>query len=693
VGKQECILDLNQKPFLNAVAHVWDKSSGDPTKPQPEGVPRKVTIPFKGRFLPGTYVFPFEFPPLPRDAAEFQMDVKLTAPKHTRIHLPCSHSFSMTTGWIGWNGYSVGVNIKKDKLTDENAEWTYPFDYFPRGRPFVSPPSPFPFIATREDWPLAREDVGGWTLTPFGGRGRWRGETMVEIEGLLGVQAPPVLAPGQRLRFGLLLWCTNPEVLAALSLPGAFQVDFLRSDTFGLDVLDPHNSARKNRHLTRIGAPGRVWAADGPVPADDEPSVPPLVPRAGAIRKGMTAEEYAKRGKEMSVFTITQSGLGGTRAMEYAGEANVEESAVDLGELSRRRLQALGLSPVPPSNPSPSQAPQAGPSSLKLKPTPLTALTTVTMSSSASPATDIKREWLARSTIASSVNVSISSNAPLLPADKGKSAMPAQSIASESVSDLGSILDALESVPVLNADAPQSHLPRNEPLSPLDGEMREDLRVPSPTQSFEEEDEEEESKGKDGIKDVKSSASPAAEPAFDGVDEDDEAAHTTRLDGDLVIPDVTPPSYRWKYQVCIYIASSIKGADDVEGHGVRSTPLDPASRLPPPLSESAERARGGDTAVDRDGFTEGGRRRCAAVVATQEPRDHAQGRSGNPCASERVPGAEDDWRRHGRGPSHLARCAYLGILVGQWAVSRLPGTLYVTYILLICVNYHTFTCM
>jgi hypothetical protein len=141
---------------------------------------------------------------------------------------------------------------------DENPEWTYPFDYFPRGRPLATPPSRFPFMATREDWPLAREEVDGRTLTPFGGRRRWRSEAMVEIEGLLGVQAPLVIAPGQRLRFGLLLWCTNPEALAAISLLGAFQVDFMRSDTLGLDVLDPHNSARKNRTDEDNGKDGQA---------------------------------------------------------------------------------------------------------------------------------------------------------------------------------------------------------------------------------------------------------------------------------------------------------------------------------------------------------------------------------------------------------------------------------------------------
>ena len=42
----------------------------------------------------------------------------------------------------------------------------------------------FPFIPDREDWPYSREEIGGWTVTPFGGRGRFKDE-MVEIEGLV----------------------------------------------------------------------------------------------------------------------------------------------------------------------------------------------------------------------------------------------------------------------------------------------------------------------------------------------------------------------------------------------------------------------------------------------------------------------------------------------------------------------------
>jgi hypothetical protein len=89
----------------------------------------------------------------------------------------------------------------------------------------------------------------------------------------LGVQAPAVYCAGQTVKFSLLLWCTHEEALATLSNPDSFQVDYIRSDIFGLDVLDPHNSARRNRRLTPMGQRGRIWRTDDdhttPLPSID----------------------------------------------------------------------------------------------------------------------------------------------------------------------------------------------------------------------------------------------------------------------------------------------------------------------------------------------------------------------------------------------------------------------------------------
>ncbi|PSR76747.1 hypothetical protein PHLCEN_2v8232 [Hermanssonia centrifuga] len=185
--------------------------------------------------------------------------------------------------------YYFGVNVKRDSRISmssieeyvfpcfigpndlfSTSRWDIPFTYFPLRRPIPREPTQFPFISEREDWPLQREEIGGWTITPFGGRGRFKGE-MVEIEGLLGVQAPEVYAPGQRLRFGVLLWSKSIPALDALSDPKAAGVDvvFVSSNTYGTDVLYPRNAARKNRKLQRL-AQGRIWRTDDGAPEDDE---------------------------------------------------------------------------------------------------------------------------------------------------------------------------------------------------------------------------------------------------------------------------------------------------------------------------------------------------------------------------------------------------------------------------------------
>lgn len=56
--------------------------------------------------------------------------------------------------------------------------------YLPRTRPLPRTIEPFPLLPTREDWPYTREVIGGWSLTPFGGRGRFDGR-IVEVEGIV----------------------------------------------------------------------------------------------------------------------------------------------------------------------------------------------------------------------------------------------------------------------------------------------------------------------------------------------------------------------------------------------------------------------------------------------------------------------------------------------------------------------------
>jgi hypothetical protein len=51
-------------------------------------------------------------------------------------------------------------------------------------------------------------------------------------------------------------------VLEAFASQESVQVDYVRSDVYGLDVLEPHNSARKNRITLTYGNPGRIWRND-----------------------------------------------------------------------------------------------------------------------------------------------------------------------------------------------------------------------------------------------------------------------------------------------------------------------------------------------------------------------------------------------------------------------------------------------
>lgn len=92
----------------------------------------------------------------------------------------------------------------------------------------------------------------------------------------LGIQAPEVYAPVETLCWSMLLWSKNIPALEALSdtkLSDCIDVVLLRSTTYGLDVLQPKNAARRNRALQRI-AQGRVWRTDDGPPTDA--AMPPL---------------------------------------------------------------------------------------------------------------------------------------------------------------------------------------------------------------------------------------------------------------------------------------------------------------------------------------------------------------------------------------------------------------------------------
>ncbi|CAK5273375.1 unnamed protein product [Mycena citricolor] len=280
----DSVLDLFSLPHLAMKATVWNRAMGDPRRLKENAQAVRALMnetgtttesgfhEWQGKFPKGTFVFPFAFPAFP---ADFQIKHFDDTKKRnlSRVPLPPSHTITMVTGFSGSIKYTVGVNIDYDKVGEPDEEFDMPMQYLPLSKRVVQEPTPFPYLPTREDWPLRREVIGGWQLTPFGGRGRL-GEEMVEMEGILGVQLPAVVTAGDVVQFSLLLWSKNELTLEALGQPGAVEVAFLSSDMFAANVMHPRTSSRKDRYLGRLGY-GRVWRTDDGRP-DDEGPVPEI---------------------------------------------------------------------------------------------------------------------------------------------------------------------------------------------------------------------------------------------------------------------------------------------------------------------------------------------------------------------------------------------------------------------------------
>ncbi|GJE88825.1 hypothetical protein PsYK624_049120 [Phanerochaete sordida] len=274
IGRTESVFSVNEDPLVRYRVNLWDR--------------RENQGPF-GDKLPTnrTLVLPFEFPVFPQDIVLQKQD----SSNVTRVPLPPTFKYSQVGHFSGEVKYYFGINVKRSAMMSFDDSWNIPFFYYQVRQPIPRELTAFPFISDREDWPYNREEIGGWTITPFGGRGRFRGE-VVEIEGLLGVQAPEVYAPGQTVRWSVLLWSKHIPALEALADPAQPGLDavLLRATLFGRDVLQPKNAARRNRNLQRL-AQGRVWRADDGPPADD--TLPPLrgPPRAsGWASRGAAAE-------------------------------------------------------------------------------------------------------------------------------------------------------------------------------------------------------------------------------------------------------------------------------------------------------------------------------------------------------------------------------------------------------------------
>ncbi|KAG9077399.1 hypothetical protein FS749_010728 [Ceratobasidium sp. UAMH 11750] len=261
--KSGCSVVAAEPYILKLNATLWTPKDGDPRRES--GAPAE---PYTDVLQPGTYVFPFSFEPLPENVQITQEEKKTTTGRGiTLIPLPPSYLCDMT-GWFGRISYEVGVDVLRRKLLKDPYHLDTRFNYHPNYRLITptDPLSPFPLIPTREDWPYEREVIGGWSITPFGGRGRWNLNSMIEVEGLLGIRHPCAAHPGDELEVMLLLWCQNTEALAELSKPESIELSFVRTNILGIDALSPSSRTRKNRLVwPRRHVAGRVWV-EGEVP-------------------------------------------------------------------------------------------------------------------------------------------------------------------------------------------------------------------------------------------------------------------------------------------------------------------------------------------------------------------------------------------------------------------------------------------
>ncbi|KAJ7750761.1 hypothetical protein B0H14DRAFT_2636127 [Mycena olivaceomarginata] len=262
-------------PFAAMKVNVWNRKKGDP-----RSTASASEHPFSGEFPAGTFVFPFEFPALPEDTLVKHPN-HTHRKNHARVPLPrtsspplhpvfrADHTSPAAASYylLGVVKYVAGVNVMREGLGAIDDEFDTEFQYTPLYKPVAHTKSPFPCLPTREDWPFARETFGGWTLTPFGGRGRL-GEELVEVEGILGIQNPAVYTAGQTLEFSLVLWSGDLRALEALGQPGAVEVGLYRADVFAANALDPRADTRGDQYTTKI-AMGRAWRTVDGRPAGD----------------------------------------------------------------------------------------------------------------------------------------------------------------------------------------------------------------------------------------------------------------------------------------------------------------------------------------------------------------------------------------------------------------------------------------
>jgi hypothetical protein len=315
----------------------------------------------------------------------------------------------------------------------------------------------------------------------------------VEIEGILGVQAPVVVYPGQVLKFSLLLWSMNKEALHALAQPEHIRVDYMRVDLFGLDVLEPHNSARKHRRMLPMQR-GRVWLLDG-APKEASPIVKSFAGNTKNENKpvrsiGMPGQEPVKR----RVFVPKRfQQLYNATAAEEEGSPQPVLSTQDGSDLRSNEKTQKEMTKAQKMREVWLQETQEV---AHLEPnisTGLSSRNNVAIPSMSGLTLDTDSyQSLATDHLHGSADGVLSPTNTLTPSPSASTT----------------------SFPILDDPMPSALLPSEN-------------RAPSPTGSFEEDQE--------------------------GADDDDKDGHFVRLDGDVLVPVSVPPNYRYLYsgiEVC-----------------------------------------------------------------------------------------------------------------------------------------------
>ncbi|KAF7344348.1 hypothetical protein MSAN_01915800 [Mycena sanguinolenta] len=231
--------DAFEPPIAALTVNVWNRKNGDP---------RSATSsePFKGKFPAGTFVFPFELPALPEETL-VKHPIETHAKNMTRIPLPPTYFVSQTLSFWGNIKYIASVNATREGFSAIDNEFDMPFQYVPLCKPLPRVKTSFPYLPTREEWPLHRE-------------------VLVDVEGILGIQDPAVYTTGQMLEFSLVLYSANPGTLEALGLPSCIEVEFCQADVVAANALDPVAASREARYTKKL-ATGRAWR--GRRPTDD----------------------------------------------------------------------------------------------------------------------------------------------------------------------------------------------------------------------------------------------------------------------------------------------------------------------------------------------------------------------------------------------------------------------------------------